>query len=85
MNRSFRAPERGQMGSLRLKDNKDEDLALFREMRKREKERNNLLLLQNSDEFDVPLGIWKFSILFYFILFKICVLSSVVLLRLNEG
>ncbi|GER50954.1 proline-rich family protein [Striga asiatica] len=56
MNRSFRAPERGQMGSLRLKDNRDEDLALFREMRKREKERNNLLLLQNSDEFDAPLG-----------------------------
>ncbi|KAK4433285.1 hypothetical protein Salat_1090800 [Sesamum alatum] len=56
MNRSFRAPERGQMGSLRLKDNKDEDLALFREMRKREKERNDLLLLQNSDEFDAPLG-----------------------------
>ncbi|KAL0401204.1 UNVERIFIED_CONTAM: hypothetical protein Slati_4150300 [Sesamum latifolium] len=44
------------MGSLRLKDNKDEDLALFREMRKREKERNDLLLLQNSDEFDAPLG-----------------------------
>ncbi|KAL3834851.1 hypothetical protein ACJIZ3_009587 [Penstemon smallii] len=56
MNRSFRATERGQMGSLRMKDNKDEDLALFREMRKREKERNNLLLLQNSDEFDAPLG-----------------------------
>ncbi|GFP87802.1 hypothetical protein PHJA_000923900 [Phtheirospermum japonicum] len=56
MNRSFRAPERGQMGSLRLKD-RDEDLALFREMRRREKERNNLLLLQNSDEFDAPLGL----------------------------
>ncbi|KAK6156123.1 hypothetical protein DH2020_010371 [Rehmannia glutinosa] len=56
MNRSFRAPERGQMGSLRFKDNRDEDLALFREMRKREKERTNLLLLQNSDEFDAPLG-----------------------------
>ncbi|KAL8552180.1 hypothetical protein ACS0TY_001028 [Phlomoides rotata] len=56
MNRSFRAPERGRMGSLRLKDNKDEDLALFREMRKREKERNDLLLLQSSDEFDAPLG-----------------------------
>ncbi|KAL2558227.1 uncharacterized protein Fot_02966 [Forsythia ovata] len=56
MNRSFRAPEREQMGTLRLKDNKDEELALFQEMRKREKERNNLLLLQNSDEFDAPLG-----------------------------
>ncbi|KAL3653470.1 hypothetical protein CASFOL_003151 [Castilleja foliolosa] len=55
MNRSFRAPERGQTGSLRLKD-RDEDLALFREMRRREKERANLLLLQNSDEFDAPLG-----------------------------
>ncbi|XP_057788752.1 uncharacterized protein LOC131005720 [Salvia miltiorrhiza] len=56
MNRSFRAPDRGQIGSLRPRDNKDEDLALFREMRKREKERNDLLLLQNSDEFDAPLG-----------------------------
>ncbi|CAI9768299.1 unnamed protein product [Fraxinus pennsylvanica] len=56
MNRSFRGPEREQKGSLRLKDNKDEGLALFQEMRKREKDRNNLLLLQNSDEFDAPLG-----------------------------
>ncbi|XP_051138445.1 uncharacterized protein LOC127256465 isoform X2 [Andrographis paniculata] len=56
MNRSLRASERGQMGSVRMKDGKDEDLALFREMRKREKERNDLLLLQNSDEFDAPLG-----------------------------
>ncbi|GER46634.1 proline-rich family protein [Striga asiatica] len=55
MNRSFRAFEKGQMGSLRLKDNRDEDLALFREMRKREKERNDLLL-QNADEFEAPLG-----------------------------
>ncbi|KAL3630578.1 hypothetical protein CASFOL_023562 [Castilleja foliolosa] len=55
MNRSFRAPERGQMESLRLKE-RDEDLALFREMRRREKERNDLILLQNSDEFDAPLG-----------------------------
>lgn len=35
---------------------KEEELALFLEMRKREKERNNLLLLQNSDEFDTHLG-----------------------------
>ncbi|XP_010262831.1 PREDICTED: nascent polypeptide-associated complex subunit alpha, muscle-specific form-like isoform X2 [Nelumbo nucifera] len=35
---------------------KDEELALFLEMRKREKERNNLLLLQNTEEFDAPLG-----------------------------
>lgn len=55
------------MGSMRLKDNKDEDLALFREMRKREKERNDLLLLQSSDEFDAPLGILNY-LLFYFIL-----------------
>lgn len=60
MNRSFRASEREKMGSLRtsmMKDTKDEDLALFREMRKRDKELNNLLLLQNSDELDSPLGI----------------------------
>ncbi|XP_051142678.1 uncharacterized serine-rich protein C215.13-like isoform X2 [Andrographis paniculata] len=44
------------MGSLRIKDNRDEDLALFREMRKLEKEKNDLLLLQNTDEFDDPLG-----------------------------
>ncbi|CAI9773989.1 unnamed protein product [Fraxinus pennsylvanica] len=59
MNRSFRAPEREKMGSLRtsmMKDTKDEDLALFREMRKRDKERNNLLLHQNSDEFDSRIG-----------------------------
>ncbi|XP_073036311.1 uncharacterized protein [Primulina eburnea] len=51
MNRSFRAPERGKMGILRMKDNKDEDLALFREMRKQDKDRNSLLS-QNSDELD---------------------------------
>ncbi|PKU71491.1 endochitinase A [Dendrobium catenatum] len=54
MDRSFRAPElRGRtLGSV-MKD-KEEDLALFIEMRKRDKERNNLLL-QNSDEVDQPL------------------------------
>ncbi|KAI5670509.1 hypothetical protein M9H77_10873 [Catharanthus roseus] len=68
MNRSFRAEETGlkqrqqllqpQMGSLRasMRKEKEEDLALFLEMRKREKERNNLLLLQNTEEFDAPLG-----------------------------
>lgn len=35
---------------------KDEELALFLEMRKREKERNNLLLLHSSEDFDPPLG-----------------------------
>ncbi|XP_028104200.1 mucin-5AC isoform X1 [Camellia sinensis] len=66
MNRSFRAQEsqmqgsvkqRQQMASMRtsmIKD-KEEELSLFREMRKREKDRNNLLL-HNSDEFDAPLG-----------------------------
>ncbi|XP_042492421.1 cell wall protein RBR3 isoform X2 [Macadamia integrifolia] len=34
---------------------KEEELALFLEMRKREKERDNLLL-QSSEEFDAPLG-----------------------------
>lgn len=68
MNRSFRAEETGlkqrqplhqpQMGSLRtsMMKEKEEELALFLEMRKREKERNNLLLLQNTDEFDAHLG-----------------------------
>ncbi|XP_073304890.1 uncharacterized protein [Primulina huaijiensis] len=56
MNRSFRAPERLQTGNLRMRDNRDEDLALFREMRKREKERDDLLLLQDSDDFDAQLG-----------------------------
>ncbi|KAA8539588.1 hypothetical protein F0562_026280 [Nyssa sinensis] len=66
MNRSFRAQgsqmqaavkQRQQVGSLRtsMMKEKDEELALFLEMRKREKERNNLLL-QNSEEFDAPLG-----------------------------
>lgn len=59
MNRSFWASEREQMGSLRQKDSKHEELALFQEMRKLEKERNDLLLLQNSDEFDAPHGIKK--------------------------
>ncbi|KAK6933021.1 hypothetical protein RJ641_035915 [Dillenia turbinata] len=64
MNRSFRAQEsqmqkqRQGIGSLRasMTKEKDEELALFLEMRKREKERNNLLLLQNSEDFDDPLG-----------------------------
>uniref|UniRef100_A0A5B6ZJW2 Putative mucin-5AC-like n=1 Tax=Davidia involucrata TaxID=16924 RepID=A0A5B6ZJW2_DAVIN len=66
MNRSFRAQgsqmqaavkQRQQVGSLRtsMMKEKEEELALFLEMRKREKERNNLFL-QNSEEFDAPLG-----------------------------
>ncbi|XP_059292278.1 uncharacterized protein LOC132045721 [Lycium ferocissimum] len=46
------------MGSLRsfvMKD-KEEELTLFLEMRKRERERNDLLLLHNSHEFDAPFG-----------------------------
>lgn len=68
MNRSFRAQEsqmpatvrqrQQQVGTLRssVMKEKEEELALFLEMRKREKERSNLLLLQNSEEFDAPLG-----------------------------
>ncbi|KAM7499362.1 hypothetical protein LguiA_023776 [Lonicera macranthoides] len=61
MNRSFRAQDRGmqrqQMGSLRssVMKEKEDELSLFLEMRKREKERNNLLL-HNSEDFDAPLG-----------------------------
>jgi len=44
---------------------KDEELALFLEMRKREKERNDLLL-HTSEEFDSALGINSFSKSFYF-------------------
>lgn len=47
-----------QFGGLRgsVMKEKDEELALFLEMKKREKERNDLLL-HNSDELDSPLGI----------------------------
>lgn len=46
-----------QVGSVRASTmkEKEDELALFLEMRKREKERNNLLL-HNSEEFDAPLG-----------------------------
>ena len=72
MNRSFRAlesqiqapakPRQQQVGGLRasvMKD-KEEELALFLEMRKREKERNDLLS-NNVEEFDAPLGIASLS------------------------
>ncbi|XP_062154821.1 uncharacterized protein LOC133862916 [Alnus glutinosa] len=68
MNRSFRAQEpqmqaavrqrqQQQLGGLRasVMKEKEEELALFLEMRKREKERNDLLL-NNSEELDAPLG-----------------------------
>ncbi|GMH27154.1 hypothetical protein Nepgr_028997 [Nepenthes gracilis] len=68
MNRSFRAQE-SLMPSIRprvpqLKSvkastvkEKEDDLALFLEMRKREKERNDLLLLQSSEELDESFGL----------------------------
>ncbi|KAK7305856.1 hypothetical protein VNO77_43768 [Canavalia gladiata] len=67
MNRSFRAQEsqmqaavkqrEQQFGGLRtsVMKEKDEELALFLEMKKREKERNDLLL-HSSEEFDAALG-----------------------------
>ncbi|CAL5203080.1 unnamed protein product [Lathyrus oleraceus] len=67
MNRSFRAPESQMQGGLKQREQqfgglmgsvtteKDEELALFLEMRKREKERNDLLL-HASEEFDSALG-----------------------------
>lgn len=66
MNRSFRAQEsqmqaamrqrQQQLGGLRASrmNEKEEELALFLEMKKREKERNDLL--NNSEDFDTPLG-----------------------------
>lgn len=46
-----------QMGGLRssMMKEKDEELALFLEMKKREKERSDLLL-HSSEEFDAPLS-----------------------------
>lgn len=67
MNRSFRAHEsqmqaamrqrQQQLGGIRVSvmKEKEEELALFLEMKKREKERNDLLL-NGSEEFDAPLG-----------------------------
>ncbi|KAK1299496.1 hypothetical protein QJS10_CPB14g01739 [Acorus calamus] len=54
MNRSFRAQE-GQMQRHQVMKEKEEELALFMEMRKREKERNNSLL-NHSDDVDPPFG-----------------------------
>ncbi|WJX32421.1 hypothetical protein P8452_20748 [Trifolium repens] len=67
MNRSFRAQESQMQAALKQREQqfggltgsvtteKDEELALFLEMRKREKERNDLLL-HTSEEFDSGLG-----------------------------
>ncbi|CAL0317636.1 unnamed protein product [Lupinus luteus] len=65
MNRSFRAQEsqmqaslKQQLGILRssLTKEKDDELTLFLEMRNRDKERSNDLLLRASGDFDAPLG-----------------------------
>ena len=53
---------------------KEEELALFLVMKKREKEHNDLLL-NSSEEFDAALGIDLCSFSFYgveFYLFRIC-------------
>ncbi|XWS74817.1 hypothetical protein CRYUN_Cryun01aG0030300 [Craigia yunnanensis] len=65
MNRSFRAQQETAMQAAALKQRqqlrasmmkeKEEELALFLEMRKREKEQSNLLN-HSSEDFDVPLG-----------------------------
>lgn len=66
MNRSFRMQEQ-QMTQASLQQRKgrslgsamkekEEELALFLEMRKREKERSSMLLLQSPDELETPLG-----------------------------
>lgn len=77
MNRSFRGPETlmpsirsrvPQLKSLHSSTTtreKEDDLALFLEMRKREKEKNDLLLLQDSDELDESLGIICFVFQFH--------------------
>ena len=80
MNRSFRAHEsqmqatvrqRQQVGSLRtsMMKEKEEDLALFLEMRKREKERNNLFLQNSSEELDAPPGMCVCVYASYFLRF----------------
>ncbi|KAH0925022.1 hypothetical protein HID58_017278 [Brassica napus] len=65
MNRSFRAHEsrlldsaarqRQQLRASMMAE-KDEELSLFLEMRRREKEQDSLLLNNNPDEFESPLG-----------------------------
>ena len=47
-----------------MRKEKEEELALFLEMKKREKERNDLLL-NTSEEFDAPLGTFEFLIFFF--------------------
>ena len=72
MNRSFRAPESQMLAAMKQRQQlrasmmreKEEELALFLEMKKREKERNDLLL-NHSEEFDAPLGKQKNSIFWF--------------------
>lgn len=69
MNRSFRAQESQMQAVMKqrqqlrasMRKEKEEELALFLEMKKREKERNDLLL-NTSEEFDAPLGTFEFLI-----------------------
>ena len=84
MNRSFRAQESQMLAALKQREQqfgglrasvmkeKEEELALFLEMKKREKERNDLLL-NSSEEFDAPLGIdfcsFSFLVLSFFFFF----------------
>lgn len=89
MNRSFRGPETlmpsirprvPQLKSLHSSTmrEKEDDLALFLEMRKREKEKNDLLL-HDSGELDESLGIIFiiYLSLLFVLLLMICVLSFV--------
>lgn len=57
MQAAVRQRQQQQLGGLRasVMKEKEEELALFLEMRKREKERNDLFL-NNSEELDAPLG-----------------------------
>ncbi|KAJ6350353.1 hypothetical protein OIU78_006504 [Salix suchowensis] len=67
MNRSFRAQDsqmqmqaavvkqRQQLRATMMKE-KEEELALFLEMKKREKEQNNLLLFNSTEDFEAPFG-----------------------------
>ncbi|OMO76060.1 putative ATP binding protein [Corchorus olitorius] len=66
MNRSFRAQQETAMQAAALKQRqqlrasmmkeKEEELALFLEMRKREKEQSHLFLNNSSEDFEAPLG-----------------------------
>lgn len=59
--------ERQQLRASMMKE-KEEELALFLEMRKREKEQHDLLL-NNTEEFDAPLGVVSYSVELYLSIF----------------